>query len=89
MVVGKKEEATDLIVRLLDKMDGYSCSATYSVQEMMENLRTTSYDVLLIGAGLDQSYENEFKKKALATQPNIKVVEHYVGVSGLLFSGHC
>ena len=86
LVTGIDEEITNVIVKLLADMEGYSGVASTSINEMIMSLRQSKYDVLLIGAGFDQEHENMMKEKALEIQPDIQIKEHYGGGSGLLRS---
>ena len=84
LVAGVDQLITNVIVRLLNQMEGYSGVSANSTTEMEESLRASDYDIFLIGAGFDQAQERSMTKEALEIRPNIKVLEHYGGGSGLL-----
>ncbi|MEL6560217.1 MAG: response regulator receiver protein [Bacteroidota bacterium] len=84
LVTGVDQLITNVIVRLLNQMDGFSGVTVNSASEMAESLRASNYDILLIGAGFDQAQEQSMTNEALEICPNIKILEHYGGGSGLL-----
>ena len=86
LVAGVDQLITNVIVRLLNQMEGYSGVTANSTTEMAESLRASDYDILLIGAGFDQAQERSMTKEALEIRPNIKVLEHYGGGCGLLIT---
>lgn len=73
-----------MIVRLLNQMEGYNGAKANSTTEMTESLIASDYDILLIGAGFNETQEQSVKKEALKIHPKIKILEHYSGGSGLL-----
>jgi len=84
LVIGMDEVITNVIIRLLHGMEGYSGVATNSINEMLASLREQKYDILLIGAGFDEEQENTIRQKALEIQKGIKIIQHFGGGSGLL-----
>ena len=86
LVVGLDEQITNVIVRLLNNMSGYYGIASNSIDEMLDTLRNDKYDILLIGAGFSKEHEDTIRQKAYQIQPDLKVLEHFGGGSGLLLS---
>lgn len=80
------EQITNVVIRLLHAMEGYSGVANNSINEMLTSLRENKYDFLLIGAGFDEEQENTIRKKAQEINPKIKILNHFGGGSGLLKS---
>lgn len=86
LVVGIDQEITPTIERLINGLENYQGRACGSMEEMVEFLHTIKYDILLIGAGFDQKQEQEMQKRAKEIQPDLEILEHYGGGSGLLLS---
>ncbi len=84
LVLGMNEVINNVIIRLLNGMDDYLGEASNSITEMFTSLREHKYDILLIGAGFNEDQENMITQKALETHPDIKILQHYGGGSGLL-----
>ncbi|MEO1053628.1 MAG: hypothetical protein AAFX87_23535 [Bacteroidota bacterium] len=47
-------------------------------------MREDKYDILLIGAGFDEQQEKTIRQKAIEIQPDLKILNHFGGGSGLL-----
>lgn len=86
LVVGTNEPILATVLRLLGKNDDWNATGVSSVEEAVEQCGDTVFDVLLIGAGLTDGQEAELSKRVQEIYPQIHVVPHYGGGSGLLFA---
>ena len=86
LIAGTNTEVTEVIERLVNEMDGYSGTVINSTKDLDAYLKRQPFDVLLLGAGFQQEEEVEIRRRASLLRPEMKVVEHYGGGSGLLSS---
>ena len=84
LVLGVNEMINSVIIRLLNGMDDYLGVANRSINEMPASLKEHKYDILLIGAGFNEEQENVITERAREAYPDIKILQHYGGGSGLL-----
>lgn len=84
LIAGKNIEVTEVIERLVNEMEGYKGRTIHAISNLDIVLKKQSFDVLLLGAGFQEDEELEIRRKAVLFQPDIKVVEHFGGGSGLL-----
>ena len=86
IALGTNEDIINTVVRLMDKMEGYQGKAVLTVEALKDCLTKDPHDIVLICSG----YENEtiatITQQAAAILPDIKVIEHFGGGSGLLLS---
>ena len=75
---------TQTIERLINGFENYEGVACGSLDEMVDRLKADQYNILLIGAGFDKATEQELQHIARKIQPQLKIIEHYGGGSGLL-----
>jgi len=86
LIAGTNKQVTDVIERLVNEMDGYTGRVTNSNKDLNAILEKHSFDILLLGAGYTREQETEIRSRATKLRPEMKVVEHYGGGSGLLAS---
>lgn len=86
LVVCCHPEISATIIRLIDKGEEMAGTAVISPEEAIISFTAGSYDLVLIGSGLaperEQLLEVELKKQ----RPEIPVVYHFGGGSGLLYT---
>ncbi len=86
LVLGKNKPILDIVVRLLNQNDGWYAKGYTEMEPAMTPSNFESLNIVLLSSGLDKEMEQEIKEKALQLNPNVKVIEHYGGGSGLLKS---
>jgi hypothetical protein len=86
LVIGRNKESADTIVRLIKQQDSWNASAAITDQEALRLFVKENIELVLIGGGVDENSEKsltiEFEKK----DPDVKVIRHFGGGSGLLFN---
>jgi len=68
------------IVRLINNNPQWNGTGALSEEEATSLLSKQSFDVVLLGAGMDPSSENCL----MAVSPGVRFIQHYGGGSGLL-----
>jgi len=81
LVVGKHPEIMKTILRLINNKPEWSGTAAFSVDEAVELSNTITFDVVLLGAGVDDE-----ESSLLKAHFKVPVVQHYGGGSGLLYA---
>jgi len=84
LIIGADPEITGVINRLVNGFEGFKGESITSIDELEAKLNKTPFDILLMGAGFNEDEEHQIRKTAAAFLPDIKIVEHYGGGSGLL-----
>jgi hypothetical protein len=81
--IGINEEIMKTILRLINNNPDWEGDIALSIEELGEKLLKNQYDLILLGAGIDED-----KLRALLQELglNIPVVLHYGGGSGLLLA---
>ena len=80
LAVGKHPEIMKVILRLLNNNPEWNGTCVLSATEAIEKYNSISFDVVLLGAGL-----NEDEARQLQQHFTVPVVQHYGGGSGLLY----
>lgn len=86
LVIGTHDEIRATVLRLLNTNVAWNAIGVASVEEAISECAEKDYAVLLIGAGLSDGEEAELTERIKTTYPNIHVIPHYGGGSGLLFA---
>ena len=86
LVAGTNDKILATIVRLLNKNKDWNATGVSSVVAAVDSCREKLYHVVLIGAGLTDQQEKELAIEVRQSNPEIHVIPHYGGGSGLLFA---
>jgi len=81
LVVGKHPEIMKTILRLINNKPEFNATAAFSVTEVIDQANTITFNLVFLGAGLDENESNRVK-----AQFDVPVVQHYGGGSGLLYA---
>ncbi|MFN8416653.1 MAG: hypothetical protein U0U66_10000 [Cytophagaceae bacterium] len=85
LIIGNNVEIVEVLLRLINKSKEYSASAVIYHQKDF-NLSETNVDLILLSSGLSLEEEQEIKEQLFMKNPNIKIIQHYGGGSGLLYT---
>ena len=86
LVIGTNEKIRETVLRLLNTNSMWQAMGVGTVEEAVAKCMETTYEVLLIGAGLTDELETLLITEIKAIQPSIQIIPHYGGGSGLLFA---
>jgi len=84
LIVGTNQPIMETIERLINKEGIWKATIALSEDEALAYFVTKDFRVVLLCAGLAE--ELLLKEKLLKLNPNLPVVKHYGGGSGLLFA---
>jgi DNA-binding NarL/FixJ family response regulator len=84
LVIGRHEEILNTLLRIINKNEDWSAQGTLSDREAIKLFDTNNFDIVLLSSGISINCEDSlccyFKDK----KPDIKIIQHYGGGSGLL-----
>jgi len=84
LVVAAHPDIRATILRLINAEPEWSGTGCPAAEEAKEIFRQQSFDMALIGAGLEEEAEAERCRTISSLHPGVKIVKHYGGGSGLL-----
>ena len=84
LIVGTNQPIMETIERLINKEGIWKATIALSEDEALANFALKDFKVVLLCAGLGE--ELLLKEKLLSLKPNLPVIKHYGGGSGLLFA---
>ena len=86
LIVCTDREILDTILRLLTQRQEWRAFGAISAEEALSIFSDEEIDLVLLGSGLDQVSEDNLATTFRQRKPAIKVVQHFGGGSGLLFT---
>jgi DNA-binding NarL/FixJ family response regulator len=76
LVIGRHEEILNTLLRIINKNEDWSAQGTLSDREAIKLFDTNNFDIVLLSSGISINCEDK--------KPDIKIIQHYGGGSGLL-----
>ena len=84
LIAAKDPEITKVIDRLVNSYEGFRGESIHSVAELASILKEKPFHTFLLGAGFTKEQEIQMRAIASSLAPEMKIIEHYGGGSGLL-----
>ncbi|WP_454881356.1 hypothetical protein [Sphingobacterium detergens] len=84
LVIGKNQEMLAILKRIIESTEGWHAHVMEDEGHLESFLFEHKVDVILLSSGLSELLEVGIKAYALSIDPNIKVIQHFGGGSGLL-----
>ena len=85
LYIGRDTEITIVMNRLLNARPEWKGICVCTDEEAMSVLETQDVDLVLLGNGIDLECEKVLRKRINELKPNVKIIQHYGGGSGLLY----
>lgn len=86
LLLGKNEEILVILLRLVNANENWNGVAFNDEKEAQEYFRNNKIDIVLLSSAIEDHVEKEFTSFCLKNQPDVEVIEHFGGGSGLLKS---
>jgi len=86
LVLGKHPDILKTILRLINKIEHWDGEGAGTEQEVLEKCQHSSYDILLLDVGVSINEEKMLRKELAKIAPDLKIIQHFGGGSGLLFN---
>jgi len=84
LYIGKHREILQTVVRLINSDENWFGIGAQDEQEATELFSKYDFYIVLLGCGLDKETEDSLTAFFKNSNPNIRIVQHYGGGSGLL-----
>ena len=84
LVIGRHPDILQTVLRLINKNEAWEGMGTGNDTEAIELFQKHNFDIVLIGGGVESESELHFRSVFTQHNPNIKIVQHFGGGSGLL-----
>ena len=85
LVIGRHPQILETVLRLINSQADWKAEGAITDQEAVEKFNST-FDLVLIGGGVEESSEKKLKTTFEKINPQLKMIRHYGGGSGLLFN---
>ncbi|EHQ44469.1 hypothetical protein [Myroides odoratus] len=86
LVIGKNTAILMTLKRIIEATTGWYATIMEDENGLEPFLKEHKVDIILLSAGLEELVEIGIKAYALCIDPDIKVIQHFGGGSGLLKS---
>ncbi|HPS65949.1 MAG TPA: hypothetical protein PK447_10275 [Ignavibacteria bacterium] len=84
LYIGRNKEILQTILRLLNKDERWKAEGASDDEEAIELFHRHKFDIILLGPGLEKESENKLRALFKFHNPDIIIIQHYGGGSGLL-----
>ncbi|OXB01935.1 hypothetical protein [Flavobacterium pectinovorum] len=86
LILGKNEEILPILLRLVNANENWN-GVSFNDEEIAQKyFLNNKIDIVLLSSGIEDHVEKEFTSFCLKHQPEVEVIEHFGGGSGLLKS---
>ena len=86
LLLGKNEAILAILLRLVNANENWNAVSFNDETEAQEYFLNNKIDIVLLSSGIEDHIEKEFTSFCLKNQPEVEVIEHFGGGSGLLKS---
>lgn len=86
LLLGKNEAILAILLRLVNADENWNGVAFDNENEAQEYFQNNKIDIVLLSSAIEDHVEKEFTSLCLKHQPDVEVIEHFGGGSGLLKS---
>lgn len=86
LILGKNESILEILLRLVNAYENWNAVGFNDEKSAQEYFLKNKIDIVLLSSGIEDHIEKEFSSFCLKHQPNVEVIEHFGGGSGLLKS---
>jgi len=85
LYIGRDTEITVVMNRLLNARPEWKGICVCTDDEAIEICKNQEIDLVLLGNGIDAACEKALRAKLTGLKPDLKIIQHYGGGSGLLY----
>jgi hypothetical protein len=86
LYIGRDPGITETMFRLLNARPEWTGIVTSSDAEALAVCKNQNIDLVLLGNGIEAIEEQILRAGLIAIRPALKIIQHYGGGSGLLYS---
>jgi len=85
LYIGRDTDITAVMNRLLNARPEWKGLCVCTDEEAISICKEQPIDLVLLGNGIEPDSEAQLKNELLALRPDLKIIQHYGGGSGLLY----
>lgn len=86
LYIGRHPEIAATVVRLINAVPAWSGVGVLNDEDAKKNFAENPFTLVLLGVGLEEESEMDLRTFFKKQNPQIQIVQHYGGGSGLLKS---
>lgn len=86
LVVSTNNDITTVLMRLIDQQKGWNAYSVVHLSQIEEMVKTQSIKIVLLCSGYSKKAETQLITSFEKKHPNVAVIKHYGGGSGLLYN---
>lgn len=86
LVIGRHPQILETVLTLIHSQKDWRAIGALTDNEAVEKFGRNNFDLVLIGGGVEEESERSLKNEFEKINPQIKMIRHYGGGSGLLFN---
>ena len=86
LVIGRHAQIMETVLRLIHTQPNWQAVGALTDDEALQKFKEQHFNLVLIGGGVETDSEQKLAAAFQTIQPNIKIIRHYGGGSGLLFN---
>ena len=86
LVFGKHQDILKTVMRLINNRPGWRAEGTMESEDVIEKCSLKTYDLLLLGGGISKKEEQRVRAELNKIRPEMKIIQHFGGGSGLLYN---
>ncbi|CAA9194873.1 hypothetical protein [Flavobacterium collinsii] len=86
LLLGKNQGILEILLRLVNASENWNAVGFSDQKLAQEYFLNNKIDIVLLSSGIEDHIEKEFTSFCMKEQPDVEVIEHFGGGSGLLKS---
>ena len=86
LVIGRHQEILQTVVRLVNNNPLWNATGVSTDTDAIALFDSKPFKLILLGGGIEKESEDRLRTLFSTKDPNIIIVQHYGGGSGLLFA---
>jgi len=86
LAIGRDPSIMEVVIRLINNHDRWNGTGVCRDEEAVERFRDHAFDLVLLTNGITGEEENNLRNIFSKLNPDILIIQHYGGGSGLLYS---
>jgi hypothetical protein len=84
LVIGRNPEIVQTVVRLINNNPAWNATHALTDEEAIQHFDTQTFNLVLFGGGIEPESDQYLRKAFTSRSPEITIIQHYGGGSGLL-----
>ncbi|WP_426670650.1 hypothetical protein ACPPVU_05310 [Mucilaginibacter sp. McL0603] len=84
LVIGRNPEIVQTVVRLINNNPAWNATFALTDEEAIKHFESQSFNLVLLGGGIEPESDSLLRHEFITRNPNITIIQHYGGGSGLL-----